>query len=71
MKGNVFRVANLRNFLRHSSDEFFRFDHARPEDKCWLAPADSDGANLEWRRFHSKTLNGVILSRARRRRTSH
>ena len=49
-----------RDVLRHSPDELFRFDHARPEDERRFARADGDRANFERFRFHGVVIVGRL-----------
>src|SRR5256885_5285211 len=46
------RLADLRDFFRHSPDELLRFNHARAEDERRLPPTDRYRANLEWLWVH-------------------
>src|SRR5882724_13665944 len=48
------RLADIRDFFRHSPDEFLRFNHARPEDKGRPSATDRYRANFKRFWFHAR-----------------
>ena len=45
-------LADFRDLSRHAADEFFRFNHARPQDEDRMSSADNDWPDFERLRFH-------------------
>src|SRR5689334_11273049 len=57
-KWDRFRAANLRDTPRHSPNEFFRFNHARAENKGRLHTANGNGSNFYRLEFHGSKRSG-------------
>src|SRR5881227_2018925 len=56
----IFSSRPMEARIWHPAREFFRFDHARPEDKCRLAPADGDVSDAQLVHIEMRDCSGGL-----------
>ena len=59
-KIDIFRRADFRYPFCHAPDKFLRLNHARPENKRWAFPTDSDRPDFERLRFSHELIVGRL-----------